>query len=240
MICSQCCGLDAFFSEKFAARELRRYRRRGPIASTRLLIELLKGQGVRGASVLDVGGGIGAVQHELLKAGAVSTTDIDGSQAYINAARREAQRLGHADRMSFRHGDFVDLADEIDGADIVTLDRVICCYPDMPSLVDSSTAHARRLYGLVFPRTHWLTRTAFPVLNLFMRLRRCSMRVYLHAPAEVRRAVETGGFALQTSRRTLLWQVEVYCRTGASPGGLSGVTREPSAREGRIGLGRSP
>ncbi len=212
MICPCCCGFDEFFNKKLAAKELRRYQRRGPIASTRLLIELLKNQGVGGASVLDVGGGIGAIQHELLKAGAASATDVDGSSAYLDAARRQAERLGHADRVTFRHGDFVGLADEVGAADIVTLDRVICCYPDMPALVERSAARARRLYGLVFPRTHWLMRAARPVMNLYWRLRRCSLRFYLHAPDHVRRVVEDGGLALHASGRTLLWRVEVYRR----------------------------
>ena len=212
MICPTCCGLEEFFSEKHVANELRRYRRRGPIASTRLLIELLKNEGVEGASILDIGGGIGAIQHELLNAGAGSVTDVDGSLAYLDAARREAERLGHADCVTFRHGDFVDVADDVDGADIVTLDRVICCYPDMPALIDASIARAQRLYGLVFPRTHWLMRAAGRVINLSRRLRRCSLRLYLHAPENVRRVVEEAGFTLHTSGGSLLWRGEVYRR----------------------------
>ncbi len=40
----------------------------------------------------------------------------------------------------------------MDDADIVTLDRVGCCYLAVDELVTASAAHARRLYGLVLPR----------------------------------------------------------------------------------------
>ena len=70
-------------------------------------------------------------------------TSVDAAGAFVDAARTEAERQGHANRMSLYQGDFVMLASDIATADIVTLDRVICCYPDMPALVDSSVAHAR-------------------------------------------------------------------------------------------------
>jgi magnesium-protoporphyrin O-methyltransferase len=212
VICPRCCGIDDFFNEKLAARELKRYRRRGPIKSTRILIETLTSEGVERASLLDIGGGIGAIQHELIKAGASRVLDVDGSPAYLEAARQEAQRLGHAERARFRQGDFVDVAQEIEPADIVTLDRVICCYPDMPTLVARSAARARALYGLVYPRDRWLMKVARPILNCCNRLRRSALRFYLHPPADVDRVVRDAGLRLRRRQTTLLWQVVVYGR----------------------------
>ncbi|MGZ8690915.1 MAG: class I SAM-dependent methyltransferase, partial [Aeromicrobium sp.] len=45
-------------------------------------------------TVLDIGGGVGAVHHELLHSGAATAVDVDASRAYIAVAREEAERQG--------------------------------------------------------------------------------------------------------------------------------------------------
>lgn len=214
MVCSQCLGADTFFNEKLAKRELKRYRRKGPMPSTRQLIEALKSRTVKGLSLLDIGGGIGAIQLELLKAGVMRTLDIDAASDYLTLARAEAQRQGFAKQVAYRKGDFVEIADDIGNADIVTLDRVICCYPDMPKLVDLSAQKAKKLYGLVFPRDTWRMRIALPLINLYQKIRRCPMRMYLHSPLEIDRLVREQGFVPHHESRTFLWQVVVYERAG--------------------------
>jgi len=214
MICCQSCGYDEFFNEKFATKELKRYRRKGPMPSTRILVERLRAAGVEGATLLDIGGGIGVIQHELLDAGAASAVDIDGSSPYLAIARAEAERRGHTDRSRFELADFVDAAESVEPADIVTLDRVVCCYPDMETLVALSAARARRLYALVYPRerTPWM-RLARPVCNTWSRLRRCPLRFYLHPTAEIDRIVREAGLALRERHTTFLWQIAIYERS---------------------------
>ncbi len=217
MNCDQCRGIEAFFDQKVAARELRHYRKRGPRASTRLLIEALQAQGVEGLALLDIGGGVGALQHELLKAGAAGVVSVDASSAYLGAARQEAERLGLASRVAYHHGDFVALAPSLPQADVVTLDRVVCCYPDMASLVGLSSALARRWYGLVYPRDGWwlklMWRAATPLLDLWMRLQHNSFRAYLHPTREVDAMVQANGFRPAFYRTSGVWQVVVYQRS---------------------------
>jgi len=149
MDCCQCQGIEAKFNQKTAAEQLRRYRENGPAKTTLMLTNALKDEGVDGMTLLDIGGGIGAIQHELLEAGAKTATSVEASTAYIEAAKEEAERQGQAGRMAYHCGDFVDLAPSIAPADIVTLDRVICCYHDMQKLVGQSSARAQRFYGVV-------------------------------------------------------------------------------------------
>ena len=137
--------MGRFYSEKLATSELRSYREKGPISSTRALIEALRAEGVEGSTLLDVGGGIGAIQHELLAAGVASATSADASAPYLSAAREESDRRGHGGRVTYLHGDFVELAESVPPADIVTLDRVINVYPDWQRLVEVSAEHAQRL-----------------------------------------------------------------------------------------------
>jgi magnesium-protoporphyrin O-methyltransferase len=148
----------------------------------------------------------------LLASGVEQVTDVEASTAYIEAAREEAQRRRLGDRVSFLHGNFVDLAPGLAPADIVTLDRVICCYPDMEKLVGLSAARARKLYGLVYPRDNWWMKIGLALLNFSYRLRRSPFRNYSHATKSVEAILGSHGLKRRYYRQTLVWQVAVYTR----------------------------
>jgi predicted TPR repeat methyltransferase len=162
--------------------------------------------------VIDIGGGVGAIQHELLDAGAAATLAVDVSEAYLAAARAEGERRGRLESMNFVAADFVTAADGLPPADVVTLDRVICCYPDMERLVERSVVHANRLYGLVYPRSGVAPRVLARLANTFMALRRCDFRVFIHPTADVDRAVRAHGLELAYRSATPFWQVFLYRR----------------------------
>ena len=212
MTCTQCQGIEELFSEEYVAKELKRYRKRGPDKTTRMLIQALKEQNVEGLTLLDIGGGLGAIQHELLGAGVESATDIDASGAFLAATKAETARRGYAERVHYQHGNFVDLAEDVPPADIVTLDRVICCYPDMQKLVGLSVVRAGRLYGLVFPRNVWWMKIYHAFQSFFLRLSRSRFRTYLHPTEAVEALVKEHGFQRRFYRKTLVWQVVVYAR----------------------------
>lgn len=212
MNCCQCQGIEALFNAKLVSRELSSYRVKGPHKTTRILIDALKEEGIQGVTLLDIGGGVGAIQHELLESGVQNATDVDASQAYLNAAQEEAQRRGLTERVNFQHGDFVEVAPQIPPADIVTLDRVICCYADMENLVSLSVARARKLYGIVYPRDVWWVKLGIKVMNFIFRLSKNPFRTYTHPTRAVEAIVNNGGFKHRFYRHTLLWQVVVYAR----------------------------
>jgi magnesium-protoporphyrin O-methyltransferase len=212
--CDPGCGCRGNeFGEATAKRDLRAYRKNGPGTTTRWLIEGLEAGGVEGLTVLDIGAGVGAVHQRLLADGAASAIDVDGSAAFVAAARTEATVRGTIERIRYEVGDFVDLAPEIEDSDLVALDRVICCYPDMVSLVRLSVAHARRRYGLVYPRDTWWIRLGARVINAVSRLFRQPTTAYVHRTAEVDAIVRDAGFVSRLSRSGMFWQVAVYERT---------------------------
>ena len=210
MPCSQCQGIEVEFGEREARAQLRRYRRSGASGTTRQLIEALVGMGVEGGTVLDIGGGVGAIQHNLLAAGASRARSVDASQAYSEIAGEEAARRGLTARIESSHGDFVALAESIPPADIVTLDRVICCYHDVRALVAASAGRARRLYGVVYPRDVWWLRPVFALGNLALRLRRSSFRIFLHSTTEVEALIAAEGLRPAFQRFDGIWQVAVF------------------------------
>jgi magnesium-protoporphyrin O-methyltransferase len=211
-----CCGpehgLNEMFDIRQAKHDLKQYRKNGAEPTTRALITLLRERGVTGATLLDVGGGVGAIHHELLDAGARAAVHADASSPYIAVAREEAERRGHSERVEFVYGDFVEQAATIARADLVTLDRVICCYPDMPALVKASASRARKFYGAAFPRDRWFLRVGFRVFNWVQALRRRTFRVYLHSPKDIHAALKHEGLHLASTARTFVWQVVVYAR----------------------------
>jgi len=212
MNCSQCESFEEEFDQKNAASDLERYRSAGPDQTTQILIDALKDEGVQGMSLLDIGGGIGVLQHELLKAGVKMATSVEASNSYAGPAREEAERQGHSDQIKFQLGNFVDLAASIPQADIVTLDRVICCYKDMKALVSLSAAHAAKFYGVVYPRDHWLEKANVAIENIFHRLRGEKYRAYVHSVTQVDALIQSAGLSRRSYHQTLMWQIVVYAR----------------------------
>lgn len=179
-----------------------------------MLLDGIRERSGTGGTILDVGGGVGAIQHALLEAGAERVINVDAAPAFQAAVQEEAERRGYADRIEYYCGDVVELSDALPPADVVTLDRVVCCYPDMPALLDASLEREPRLCGLVFPRRRWLTGLGMRLINLFQRLRGQAFRVYLHDPSEVERRLRAGGMERIFEERTFLWRVEVFERQG--------------------------
>ena len=212
MSCAQCRGIEDMFSDRMARRQLRQYRRKGPGRATRLLLDAISDPGVAGGTFIDIGGGVGAIQHELIARGAARGTSADASSAYLAAARSEAVARGYADRMEYVEGDFVREANKVDEADIVTLDRVVCCYPDMPALLGAAADRARRSLGLIFPRGTRVMRFGVAVVNFFQRLRRHPFRVYVHDPAEIEKVLARHGLSRSYLRDGMVWRVLVVGR----------------------------
>jgi hypothetical protein len=211
--CNQCQGLENLFDQRLAQRELASYRRKGPSKQTRVLLKALREAGVNGRTLLDIGGGVGAIQHELMKSGLEASVDVDASSSYLTAAREEATRQGYADRAHYLHGNFIDLAPQIEGADIVTLDRVICCFPDMQAMVSLSAARAKQFYALVYPRDSWWIRLGEKVGNVMLALQRNQYRFFIHRARQVDALIREAGLQPLFHRNSgLVWQVAIYSR----------------------------
>src|SRR4030067_2712061 len=114
-----CCKTQTYerqFDENVASNDVRRYRRKGPDRTTRMLIKALKSEGVEGKTLLDIGAGVGAITHALLASGVRRAVIVDASSPYLGAALCVAEANGTQDRVDFVHGDFVELAPSIDPA----------------------------------------------------------------------------------------------------------------------------
>jgi 2-polyprenyl-3-methyl-5-hydroxy-6-metoxy-1,4-benzoquinol methylase len=208
------CGCyDKAFGDSLAARELRNYRRRGPGRASKAIADALARGGVEGRSVLDIGGGVGAVHQQLLDRGAASVTDVDASRPYLEAARSEAERKGVTDRVRFEYGDFVAMASTIQEADLVALDRVVCCYGDVEALVGQAAERTRRRMAITIPPHAWPIRAFITVGNAWYRLTRNAYRAYAHPHERVIAAARSGGLELaRPAEKVGMWRLLVFER----------------------------
>ncbi|HEX9437530.1 MAG TPA: methyltransferase domain-containing protein [Candidatus Limnocylindria bacterium] len=215
---SACCdpsGYHKQFGERTARRNADAYRKRGLDGTARGLVARLRDRGVAGATVLEVGGGVGGIQLELLRAGASRATNVELSPEYETSAEALAAEAGLTDRVERRIGDFVEVAPTIPPADIVVMHRVVCCYPYLERLLAPAAERTRSALALTFPRaTPWI-RAALRVGNAWFAMTRCSFRAFVHPPAEIERIAVAHGLRPAYRHRGFVWQTVVYERAEA-------------------------
>jgi magnesium-protoporphyrin O-methyltransferase len=213
---SDCCtpkGYMQIFSEKSAAGEAKRYRRKGLDGTSRRIFDVIKERDVEGKTLLEVGGGIGAIEIELLKAGMARAINVELTPTYEAAASELLVEAGLADRVERKLMDFAEAGSSVDAADVVVMNRVICCYPDMPKLAGAAAEHAKSVLVMSFPSDRWWVRFGLAIANFGFRVIRLQFRVFLHPPALVLAAVEQRGFKTRLNQAGKLWQVVALERT---------------------------
>lgn len=195
-----------------ASRYRKRFARKGLEPSQKQLIEGLRGTGVEGATLLEIGCGVGYLHQQLLQSGAASAVGVDLSSKMLDEARDQARVQGLSARTDYREGDFVELCDSIAPADVVILDKVICCYPDAERLVRGSAGKAVRSYGFTLPRDRWSVRFAMWSARMVLSLIRCGFRTHVHDPQAIDRRLSDSGFVRVFEGRTFIWLTRVYAR----------------------------
>ena len=149
-----CCnprGCDGFFTARLARRAAKRYREKGIDKTAQRMIAFLEQHGLAGATVLEVGGGVGELQIECLKRGAARTLNLELSPAYDDEAALLLREAGVEERAWRRLHDLAADPDGVEPADVVVLHRVVCCYPDYELLLGAAAEHARRLLVFSYP-----------------------------------------------------------------------------------------
>ena len=210
-----CCarhGQEEFFGEQTAAKDARKYRRKGADPLARSLARRAGRRGVEGTSVLEIGGGVGQVALELLKAGAASAEVVELLPDYEPFARALAAEAGVGERLSFRTADLVADPAAAAPADLVVMNKVVCCTPDGVALAGIAASLARRALVLSFPRQVWWTRAGLAVVNLYLRLRGRRFRVFVHPQAALEGAVEAHGLARVSERDGPLFRIAAFER----------------------------
>jgi 2-polyprenyl-3-methyl-5-hydroxy-6-metoxy-1,4-benzoquinol methylase len=219
MSCSCCAPIGDSTARHFdasrAQKELRAYRKSGARPTTRALAAGIAATGANAGTLLDIGSGIGVLTLDLLSNGLAGATCIDLSAASLEVGRAEAERRGYADRIVWQEADFAAVATSVRQADVVTLDRVVCCYPAFEPLLEQAAAHARHVLALSFPRDRWYVRATVAIENVVRSLRGSDFRSFVHSSLAMEAVLTKGGLRRVSRSTTLSWSMDVYMRVAA-------------------------
>lgn len=211
-----CAGTAAHFNRKRALRDLERYRRHGPDVTTALLLAELRPVSRPGDTLLDIGGGIGVLELELQRLVPLrGTVLVEAAPDCVQVARELHAEDPEPGRFRPIVGDVTEISPALT-AEVVALDRVVCCYPDFGSLLRTAAASATRVLALSYPRDRWYVRLAMRVENLLRRLEGNPFRTFVHPPEAIRQVLEAAGWRRAARRSTLVWWVERWSLAGGA------------------------
>ena len=201
-------GYDDVFNNRYASQLARQYRRRGLTAPAQSIVDYAVSKGIEGATVLEIGGGIGDIQLELLKHGAARTTNIELSGSYESEANRLIQQAGFESRMQRILG--IDLATNptvLPPFDVVILHRVVCCYPDYELLLTAAATHAQRMMVFSHPPYNWFTRFGTKLMNAGLGIVRSTCRAFSHDPKAMVTVLQRHGLVPEYRSAEGMWRI---------------------------------
>jgi 16S rRNA G966 N2-methylase RsmD len=210
-----CCdprGCDRLFGARFAKRMATRYRKRGLDKTAQTIVEMVAQGGVQGATVLEVGGGVGEIQLELLRRGAASATNLELSPGYEPEAAALIEDAALGGRV---HRRLIDIATDpaaVEPADIVVLHRVVCCYPDVAKLLGAAADHARSQLVFSHPPRNAVSRAVVGTQNLLFRAVGREFRTFAHSPDAMLAVLAEHGLQLSAAHSGRMWQVAAVSR----------------------------
>ncbi len=207
---NSCCDPDDYqrmFGDRFSRQTAKRYRRKGLTKPAARLLNAVSERGVEGMTVLEVGGGVGQLQIELLQQGAAASTNLELVDSYDAEARALATTAGVADRMSRQRINLAEEPEAVPPHDIVILHRVVCCYPDYDRLLSAAAGRARRLLVFSHPPRNWRTRSVTTFENLWFRMRGNSFRTFVHDPTAMIESASVGSLRLAETQPGRRWSI---------------------------------
>jgi 2-polyprenyl-3-methyl-5-hydroxy-6-metoxy-1,4-benzoquinol methylase len=208
-----CCGADMFFDKKTAAREYRTYLKKGPSRVTARIIKQLESQDVTGKTMIDVGGGIGALQWWFLHNGGTQTIDIDASTGYLSQAENHAIENDWQDKTRFFEGDCTEVYDQIENADYITLDKVVCCYPNYKEILESTCDKSISHVSLSYPMDGMIAQAIASLGGLFFMLMNNPYRPFVHPVSKIRGVFAAKGYQRIFHSKAFPWHIETYIKS---------------------------
>lgn len=196
----------------FARSYRKRFTKNGFEPSQVQLMQGIKQANYSNASLLEVGSGVGYMHQVLLEQGAKNAVGIDFSPDMLKEAQTWADEKGLTDRVQYIQGDFIELLDQVEPAEVAILDKVVCCYPFAELLINSSTAKTKRVYALTYPRNRWFTKVALEVMAFFLKLSGSDFRAFVHNPDDIERWILEAGFKKTYQEQTFIWLSQIYTK----------------------------
>jgi magnesium-protoporphyrin O-methyltransferase len=208
--CKNC--YDQTFDLRRARKELDNYLTNGPKKSTRYLLGPLQERIIPEDSLLDIGGGVGALILELLEHGVDEISYIDISDAYSLVFKEQLEARAMENKIKVITGDFTEHHSDLPAADVVTLDKVICCYENFGDLLNLSLQKTRRLFAYTIPMDVWWVKSVHWIEDTFKKMIGSRLRTHIHPVAEIKRLVLASGFKKDYQKSHAGWLTAVYIK----------------------------
>lgn len=197
----------------FLARSYRRrFNKKGFEPSQLQLIEGLEQAGYKDSTLLEIGSGVGYLHQTLLEQGAKSAIGIDLAPDMLKEAEDWAKEKNLADRTQYIQGDFIELLDHVEAADVTILDKVVCCYPHAELLTNHSIAKTKHVYALTYPRNRWFIKVAIEIMAFFLKLSGSDFRAFVHNPDSIESWITQAGFKKVYQQQTFIWLTQIYIK----------------------------
>ena len=197
----------------FLARSYRRrFNKHGFEPSHQQLMQGIEIAGYNNSTLLEVGSGVGYFHQVLLQQGAKSAVGIDFSHEMLNEAQQWADEKGLSERVEYIQGDFIELLDQVEAADITILDKVVCCYPHAELLINHSVNKTNRVYALTYPRSRWFTKVAIEIMAIGLKLIGSDFRAFVHNPDDIERWIIEAGFKKSYQEQSFIWLSQIYTK----------------------------
>ena len=205
-----CCGADLFFDKKTSDKKYKIYLKKGPSRVTAKMIEQLEKQEVEGKSMIDIGGGIGALQWWFLGVGGHATIGIDASSGYLKQAEEHSKTKGWETKSEFILGDCVEIYPQIESAEFITLDKVVCCYPNYKEILEATCDKATKAISLSYPMDGFISEAIRKMGDFFMSFKNNPFRPFIHSVKDIRLVFEQKGYKRVAHNLAFPWHVETY------------------------------
>lgn len=205
--------LNTHFDQAVAEEDALDYRENGLNSRGEKMLAYLDLAGVGLNSALDIGCGSGALHHELLLRNLVKKViAMDASEAFLAAAASNAKEMSLSERVEYQLEDFALSTEKTAPANLVLMDRVLCCYPDVEGLLKPAIDKSQQYLVISYPRDAFWVRLYYRWRALVKALRRSAFRLYYHEPQRIRQLVIAGGMQLVDEAKEDFWQIDIYKR----------------------------
>lgn len=188
----------------------RRYRRKGLDENQLQIVKGLESLGIERSSLLEVGCGVGVLHQTLLEKGADRALGIDLAPKALELAGNRAREHKLDQKTEYKLGDFVEMHDTLDIADVTVLDKVVCCYPAPRELLGAAATCTRSAIALTYPRTHLLGELFNHIWNFGFWLFRSDFRGFMHDPQLIQQLIEDRGFHCVFSFDSRMWHTQIF------------------------------
>ncbi len=211
---NSCCKstYDTTFDLKRAKKEMAQYLKTGPKKSTHYLIDPLKDQDLSSNSLLDIGGGTGAIILELFGKEIDRAYYLEISDAYSAVFRDQVVLRSLEENIEIQTGDLTENHQKLPRVDVVTMDKVICCYEDYQQLVKLSLQKAVKLYAYTIPLDVWWVKAINSVAEFIKSLFTNQLPTHVHPVGKIEEMVMAQGFRKIYQKSHREWLTVIYSK----------------------------